>query len=455
MGAIYMRTFLAAALLLLLYPQTTLAKPASLGDFNGDGRSDLSVALVNRQENSTAWLTRANAEDWRFWTWDVAADAFVSGNFFGDGQYHPGIVRVINLETPLEWRIKLPNGNADVAFYYGLPGDGIPNQADIDCDGVTDAVVTRDGTADYYPGFKLWYMAPSTEPGTFKEQVWGFQGDYTALADMDGDNCAELVVLRDGYLWYTLNPRDGSFDVTQWGLNGDLPLLPSDVNGDGKADYIITRRTGVYQVAYVRFGDGPNDWTTYQLGFDSSIPQVGNFLGETFFAWSQRDIGWVALAGVDLTGGVGALFPFGIEANHIIRPDGTVVAPDSDGIWPSTGGDGGGGTSCTRTLDFVDGPGNALYKQVSEVTGRPVILLPGEYWEGDKGVNKIEVLSSTGEIVASGSRRTCCPNGGRAHFDISSSGSALAQYAPITIKFYQNNGDRECRTVDDPTRRYD
>ena len=66
---------------------------AAEGDYNGDGVSDLSVALVYRSSNSTAWLTRLNAGQYLFWTFPVAGDAFVAGSYFGEREtLPPGLV---------------------------------------------------------------------------------------------------------------------------------------------------------------------------------------------------------------------------------------------------------------------------------------------------------------------------------------------------------------------------
>ncbi|MCB0325236.1 MAG: hypothetical protein KDD69_16750, partial [Bdellovibrionales bacterium] len=121
------------------------------------------------------------------------------------------------------------------------------------------------------------------------------------------------------------------------------------------------------------------------------------------------------------------------------------------------GGGGGGAFGCDVTTDFSDGAfRGALWKPVSENTGNPVFLLPSEYWSSaDKGVQGIEVLDSAGNVVVNGTRRNCCPNGGRAHFDVPRRASSLNALAPITIRLRLNGGTTECRNVPTPTTRYD
>lgn len=434
----------------------TASAQVELGDFNGDGSSDLSVALVNRTAGTTAWLSRTgDTLAPGFWTWALPGDALVSGHFFGDGRYYPGIVYVRSVQSPLEWYVKNPQGT-DTFFFYGLPGDNIPNQADFDCDGVTDLTVIRDGTATKFPGFRLWYTSLSSAGGAIQESVFGLTTDRVGAIDVDGDGCAEQVALRgDTYTWFSKKLFAPEISVVQWGLPGDKPLLPQDVNNDGTPDYIVVRPTGAGQVAFVRTGS--DSFETHQIGSDTAVPIVGNFSSRgKFFAWTERATGFTAIRNASDRDKV---FPFTIASNAIIRPDGTVVQPNDDARFsadPSTPTPTPGPGGCNVTTDFQDGTGGgALWKPVSDNTRNPVFLLPSRYWSGSSGVNAIEVLGNAGQLLTNGSRRTCCPNGGRAHFDVPQRASTLNASAPITIRMTLNDGSTECRVVPVPTSRYD
>ncbi len=430
------------------------AAQVELGDFNGDGTSDLSVAFVDRTAGTTAWLSRTgDTLAPGFWTWGLPGDALVSGHFFGDGRYYPGIVYVRSAQTPLEWYIKNPSGT-DTFFHYGLPGDSIPNQADMDCDGVTDLIVVRNGSAGRFPGFRLWYIALSSAGGAVQEDVFGLTTDRVAAIDVDGDGCAEQVALRgDSFTWFSKPLFSTNVGVVQWGLPGDKPLLPQDINGDGTPDYIVSRPTGAGQVAFVR--TGADSFETHQIGSDTAVPIVGKFSQRNFFAWTERATGFTAIRNSNDRDKV---FPFTVAANAIIRPDGTVVQPDDDARFsadPPTGPGPGAPGGCDVTTDFIDGGGNALWKPVSDNTRNPVFLLPSSYWSGSQGVSLIEILDRDGNVILNGSRRTCCPNSGRAHFDVPERASTLNASAPITVRLALNNGTTECRSVPVPTTRYD
>lgn len=327
--------FIAVVFCCIGVPQSAFAVP---GDFDGDGTSDMSVGLVGgdraRNIGATAWLTRpTNGGTPLFWTWTVPADAYVSGRFYvNDSRYYPGVVWVRDSNSPLEWYIKNA-ANQDVVLQYGLPGDSITNLGDWDGDGRDDIAVVRVGDGDYLH----WYVAQSAS-GQIVDYVFGLKGDKPFVSDCDGDGKAEIIVLRntasEQFNWYIMNPEVQTFfegfGPIQWGLPGDLPLVPQDLDGDHLPDLIVTRKTGTLQIAYIRYGNGKVD-SSISLGFDTSVPQIGNFSGGLGFAWTQRDSGWNAVR--DSVGGM-TFFQLGIASNAIIRADGTVVQPTENGTYP-------------------------------------------------------------------------------------------------------------------------
>ena len=366
------------------------------GDYNADGLSDLSVALSVKASKYSAWMTRlSNSGDFKFWSWGLPADAYVSGRFYvGDANYYPGIVYVRSSSFPLEWYIKNA-ANTDVFVKFGLPGDTITNLGDWDGDGIDDIHVVRKDAGD----FLNWYVSMSGSGGKIVQYVFGMSGDKVGVADVDGDGKAEMVALRSGFIWYIRKPSEETFTTVQWGLPGDIHLMPTDIDGDHLADYVITRRTGTTQLAYIRYGNGATQNT--DLGFDSSIPQMGNFIGNLpTFAWSQRDTGWTAIRRFD---GTPDVFKFGIASNAVIRADGTVVQPSEDGRFGGSSGGGvtpdpgsGGTASCSTTY----GSG-WLLKPAAQDTGgtrlgKPLILFTRNY----PSSSCLNVIATNGEIVA-------------------------------------------------------
>ena len=369
---------------------------AAPGDFDGDNTSDISVGISyrnsSRNAGSSAWLTRlTNGSPSLFWTWTVPADAYASGRFYpGDHKYYPAVIWVRDSRKPLEWYLK--NGaNQSQMIPFGLPGDTVPNLADWDGDGIDDLLVVRTGSG----GILFWYVRLSTtsQVALF---VFGVKGDKVGAFDTDGDGLAEMIALRNGYQWFIRRPAELTFTQVQWGLNGDIPLLPQDLDGDHLTDYVISRRTGSGQLAYIRFGNGQT--STVPLGSDTSIPQIGNFGASPGFAWSQRDTGQVTVQNPDRTV---SQFQFGIPANAIIRSDGTVIQPTEDGRFGSPAGGGpvvpptGTTAGCART--YTSG---WLFKPESQDSGgsrqgKPLVLFSKNYPSG----SCLNVIATDGQII--------------------------------------------------------
>ena len=238
---------------LLLSHGSASAQP--LGDFDGDGNTDLAVALV--QGNTTTWLARLSPSgNPLIFQFGARADYFVAGKFFGDQRTYPGIVTTAG-SGPLTWRIRNPQAQ-DTALSFGLSGDLIPNLGDLDCDGKTDLITTRAGTSTRFPGFRLWYVALSST-GTVQEKLFGLATDSIAVGDTDGDGCSEMIAYRNGHNWFITKLFGFDIAAVNWGLPGDIPLLPQDLNGDNAPDFVVVRPTGAQQIAYIRFSDSTSE----------------------------------------------------------------------------------------------------------------------------------------------------------------------------------------------------
>ncbi len=101
---------------------------------------------------------------------------------------------------------------------WGQPGD-IPVFGDYDGDFRTDIAVWR-------PDSGIWYILPSSEPGSYTSIAWGQLADIPAPGDYDGDNKTDVTVWRPANgNWYALSSRlPGHYSVTQWGLPTDIPI---------------------------------------------------------------------------------------------------------------------------------------------------------------------------------------------------------------------------------------
>jgi len=317
MSKIWSKLFLLGSLA-ISWSEVRAATP---GDYDGDGRADIAIIDADEGEDKTTVFVRQSSNGRTvpnvFFPF---GDFVISGSYFGDGKTYPGVVSNHESGATLEWHIKNSSGS-EAVLNYGLKGDVVPNQSDLDCDGITDFAVVRPGTADFYPGFRLWYISLSSSGGAILETVFGVAGDEMFTGDVDGDGCAEMIALRpSSYHWISKKISNDTLTVVQWGLPGDIPMLPRDMNGDGNPDYIISRIVGRSQVAYVRLGAGSA--TSSNLGTSGSIPFVGNFYGSNTFGWFERSKSKMSLR---TPSNSTSTFSYGNPRRGVLRSDGTEV----------------------------------------------------------------------------------------------------------------------------------
>ncbi len=343
--------FLFLAFNIVILQQTANAVP---GDYDGDGLADLALIDADEPEDKTTVFVRSSKNGSTVpYIFYPFGNYVISGQYFGNGRTYPGIVSIPGTSDQLRWHIKNPQGS-EVVVRYGLKGDTVPNQGDLDCDGVTDFSVVRDGTAEYYPGFRIWYVALSGSPGAVVEVVFGIRGDQLYVGDTTGDGCAEMIALRGNFTWFTKALFGTELTQVQWGLPGDIPLLPRDMNGDAVPDYMVARPTGGFQVLYTRYSS--QSAGTMGLGGNSSIPLVGNFYGADSVAWFDRSAGRFGLIHPQGTKTVS----FGNSRRGIVRPDGTVVTEEESGRFSAateTASAPSSGLQCDGNINRKDGPG--------------------------------------------------------------------------------------------------
>ncbi len=426
-----------------------------LGDFDGDGLSDLAYSNSDKEDGATSIRVRlsSNPGTLQRYRFNVAGDAFITGKFYNDARTFPGVVRVTDINEPLLWVIKFPAADS-VRFRFGIPGDTIPNQGDVDCDGKTDIITTRKGNSSFFPGFRIWFAALSS--GQVVQTVFGQANDSIAVGDVDGDGCDELIALRpSNFLWFSRKFLEAQelTDTVQWGLPGDIPLLPKDMNGDSVPDYIVARRMGDKQIAFIRYN--ASQAAVAELGPADSIPMTGKFFqsGNTF-AWVDRDAKQGTIQAPDLAK---TTFTFANSDVYLNRPDGTVIPPGDSGRVGSTttnGGsdddDDGGDVSgiCNRKLNPVDGRSSGITYNPDNSRGKPKIIMPSEY---NSGVRSVNLFQGT-RRVAGCDRATPNEHGNRPRWYCNISVSST----PMKVTFVINrNGRNDCVPIPNPRQRYD
>ncbi|HMT09890.1 MAG TPA: FG-GAP-like repeat-containing protein, partial [Pyrinomonadaceae bacterium] len=267
-------------------------------DFDGDGRSDISVF----RPSDRYWYINQSTAGGFFFPWGLSTDKPFASDYDNDGKYDPGMVRAstwylltsstgygydhfqLGLEQgkPMggdfdgdnkhDWAMRRSNLsganwlvtlNAQRGFSYAtesIPGEAeedLPVVGDFDGDGRDEIGSFSRGnwkTRDYAPG------APTSD---FR---WGLVGDIPTPGDYDGDGITDFAIYRPSRgEWWINQSRDGVFAAT-FGLDGDIPV-PADYDGDGKTDIAIFRNGEWWQ-----FLSATGTFSAQQWGLPGDIP---------------------------------------------------------------------------------------------------------------------------------------------------------------------------------------
>ncbi|MBK8809621.1 MAG: VCBS repeat-containing protein [Acidobacteria bacterium] len=198
------------------------AKSKLTADFDGDGKTDLSVF---RPANGQWWLGRST-DGLIVHTFGNSSDILTPGDFTGDGKSDVSIFR----PSSGEWFVLRSEDSSFYSFPFGTNGD-VPVPADYDGDGKTDAAVFRSSNS-------TWYIQRSSGGTTI--QGFGVSGDRPVPADYDGDGKADIAVFRPSLGQWWLNRSTAGGIAVTFGSATDR-TVQGDYTGDGKTDIAIWR----------------------------------------------------------------------------------------------------------------------------------------------------------------------------------------------------------------------
>lgn len=267
-----------------------------VSDFDGDGKTDLSVYTpdegiwsIEKSSNSTSSTTQLG----------LASDKIEAGDYDGDGKTDIAVFRPSNGT----W-IVLGTTRGFFTTQFGASGD-IPVAADYDADGKTDFAVFRPSEGTWYllqsvlgyqaerwgvstdkplvgdfegdgkidlavfrPSNGTWYIRQSSSSLLLAAQ-FGADTDKPVSGDFDGDNKTDLAVYRPAEgNWYVWNSSNNSLSAQRFGIAADTPI-PADYDGDGKTDIAVFRAS---DNAWYRLNSTNGAFVARSFGQNGAIP---------------------------------------------------------------------------------------------------------------------------------------------------------------------------------------
>ncbi len=239
----------------------------SRADFDGDGKTDLSVF---RPSEGNWYLNRSTA-GFTVINWGISSDALVPGDYDGDGKADTAIFRPSPTPGVPDFYVLNSNGFTYSGVEWGTTGDSAV-AGDYDGDGKTDFAIFR-------PSEGTWYILNSSN-GSNTIEPFGQSGDMPMAMDSDGDGKTNLCFFRPSdntwYIAHNTGVPASNYDAVPFGSAGDI-LVPADYDGDNKDDVAIFRPSnGTWYI--LRSSDAQVSFT--QFGTSGDVPVSGDYDGD-------------------------------------------------------------------------------------------------------------------------------------------------------------------------------
>jgi hypothetical protein len=375
------------------------AAPAAIvtGDFNGDGRPDLAVADPGTNDVSV-FLGNGDGTFAPPVTYEAGDDpvALVAGDFNGDGTTDLAVAdRNANAVSVLRGRgdgtflppIAYVVGSAPVALVAGdFTGDGRSDIAVADFGSNDVSVLLSHGDGTFQP--RLTFATPAGP-------------DALVAGDFNGDGTTDLAVADETFSAVSifLGQGNGQFTLSRSYAVGAYPdaLVAGDFNGDGRLDLAVANRGSNNVSILLGRGDGTFRRTASFAAEAAPVALVaGDFGGDGRLDLAVVGSGQVAgQLTVLLNQGDGT---FGVPVAYAVgtAPDGLIVGDFNEDGRPDLAVANAGSNNVTLLLGIGAG---AFQTQGSTTVGSsPFTLVAGDF-NGD-GRTDLAVTNAASNSVS-------------------------------------------------------